>query len=129
VNLGAGCNNSDLKNNYGTIRAWCAGDVKETGRRFLGVVIGDHVKIAINTRINTGSVIGFSANVTTPGFPPKFVPSFTWALDPEFVEFELDKAVTTAEIMMDRRNVACTPAMTELFKVIYRFWRQSGHAV
>ncbi len=129
VNLGAGCNNSDLKNNYSKIRAWCAGEFKETGRQFLGVVIGDNAKIAINTRFNTGTVVGFNANVLTIGFPPKFVPSFTWMLEPEFVEYDLDKATTTAEIMMDRRNVTFTAAVSELFKVLYRLWRQSGHNV
>jgi UDP-N-acetylglucosamine diphosphorylase/glucosamine-1-phosphate N-acetyltransferase len=129
VNLGAGCNNSDLKNNYSTIRAWCAGEFKKTGRRFLGTVIGDHAKVAIETRINTGTVIGFNANVLTIGFAPKFVPSFTWMLDPEFRAYDLDKATATAEIMMDRRNVTFTPAMNELFRVTYRLWRQSGNSV
>ncbi|HUV36995.1 MAG TPA: putative sugar nucleotidyl transferase [Patescibacteria group bacterium] len=129
VNLGAGCNNSDLKNNYSTIRAWCAGEFKETGRRFLGTVIGDHAKVAINTRINTGTVIGYNANVVVAGFTPKFVPSFTWMLEPEFQEYDLEKAAETAEIMMDRRNVTFTPAIAELFRVIYRFWRQSGNTV
>lgn len=129
VNLGAGCNNSDLKNNYSTVRAWCSGELKETGRRFLGAVIGDHAKVAINTGLNTGTVVGFNANVVTIGFPPKFVPSFTWMLEPEFQEYDLEKATVTAEIMMDRRNVVFTPAMAELFRVVYRFWRQSGHTV
>ncbi len=129
VNLGAGCNNSDLKNNYSMIRARCAGEFKETGRRFLGAVIGDHAKVAINTRINTGTVVGFNANVLTVGFTPKFVPSFTWMLEPEFEGYDLEKATATAEIMMDRRNIVFTPAMAELFRVMYRFWRQSGHTV
>lgn len=127
VNIGAGSCNSDLKNNYGMIRAWSGGIYRETGRRFLGLVAGDHSKIAINTRINTGSVIGFCSNVMTAGFPPKFVPSFVWQLEPECVEFELAKAVRTAEIMMDRRDVAFTPAMEELFRTINRLCRQSGY--
>ena len=110
VNIGAGTANSDLKNNYGKIKAWCAGTVRNTGRRFLGVVCGDHSKIAINTRINTGSVIGFNANVFITGYPPKFVPSFTWTMEPKFVIHSLDKALETAGIMMDRRDVELTEA-------------------
>ena len=34
VNIGAGCNNSDLKNNYSAVRMWCAGMARETGRPF-----------------------------------------------------------------------------------------------
>lgn len=127
VNIGAGTANSDLKNNYGKIKAWCAGAIRNTGRRFLGLVCGDHSKIAINTRINTGSVIGFNANVFITGYPPKFVPSFTWTMEPEFVVHGLDKALETAGIMMDRRDVELTEAGSELFRVLFRFSRVAGH--
>jgi UDP-N-acetylglucosamine diphosphorylase/glucosamine-1-phosphate N-acetyltransferase len=129
VNIGAGSCNSDLKNNYGHVRAWCAGRVRDTGRRFLGVIMGDHSKVAINTRFHTGTVVGFNANVLTVGFPPKFVPSFTWLLEPEHVEYDLGKAMQTAEIMMDRRNVRFTKETADLFKIINRFCRQSAHAI
>lgn len=57
VNLGAGTTNSDLKNNYGPVKM--AG--VDTGRQFLGCVIGDYSKTAINTSIFTGKVIGVSS--------------------------------------------------------------------
>ena len=129
VNIGAGSCNSDLKNNYSHVKAWCAGSMKETGRMFLGVVVADHAKIAINTRINTGTVIGFSSNVLTNGFPPKFIPSFTWILEPDPVEFDLEKALTTARRMMDRRNVGFTAETDELFRTIHRFCKQSGRSI
>jgi UDP-N-acetylglucosamine diphosphorylase/glucosamine-1-phosphate N-acetyltransferase len=127
VNIGAGTANSDLKNNYGKIKAWCAGSIRNTGRRFLGLVCGDHSKIAINTRINTGSVIGFNANVFITGYPPKFVPSFTWKMEPELEVYDLDRALETAGIMMDRRDVELTEAGSELFRVLFRFSRLAGH--
>jgi UDP-N-acetylglucosamine diphosphorylase/glucosamine-1-phosphate N-acetyltransferase len=129
VNIGAGSCNSDLKNNYGHVRAWCAGSIKETGRLFLGVIVADHAKIAINTKLNTGTVIGFSSNVLTSGFPPKFTPSFTWTLEPEPVDFDLDKALLTAQRMMDRRNVEFTAETDELFRMIYRLCKQSGRSI
>ena len=129
VNIGAGSCNSDLKNNYSHVKAWCAGSIKETGRMFLGVIVADHAKIAINTRINTGTVIGFNSNVLTSGFPPKFIPSFTWTLEPELVEFDLEKALTTARRMMDRRNVEFTAETEELFRTIHRFCKQSGRSI
>jgi len=127
VNIGAGTANSDLKNNYGMIRAWCAGAVRNTGRRFLGLVCGDHSKIAINTRINTGSVIGFNANVFVNGYPPKLVPSFTWKIEPEFEPYVIEKALETAGIMMDRRDVELTEAGSELFRILFRFTRLSEY--
>ncbi|MBU8922059.1 MAG: hypothetical protein KOO63_09590 [Bacteroidales bacterium] len=126
VNIGAGSCNSDLKNNYGKIRAWNSGRIRETGKRFLGLIAGDHAKIAINTRMNTGSVAGFCSNVMTVGFPPKFIPSFTWQAEPELIEYELDKALRTAEIMMDRRNQEFTSEIMELFRTLYRLCRMSG---
>jgi UDP-N-acetylglucosamine diphosphorylase/glucosamine-1-phosphate N-acetyltransferase len=129
VNIGAGSCNSDLKNNYSPVRAWSAGRMKDTGRTFLGVVIADHSKIAINTGLNTGTVIGFNSNILMTCFPPKFVPSFTWELEPEPSEFELEKALKTAQVMMDRRNVTCSEAMAELFKTVHRFCKQSGRTI
>lgn len=129
VNMGAGCCNSDLKNNYGHIDAWSAGEIRKTGRRFLGAVIGDHSKIAINTRINTGTVIGFCSNVMPLGFTPQFIPSFTWRMEPDYVEYGLDEALSTAEIMMDRRGIEFSPAIKDLFTYIYKSCRQSGHKI
>ena len=129
VNIGAGSCTSDLKNNYGLVKTWTAGRMRETGRRFLGATLGSHSKIAINSRLNTGSVVGFNANIVTVGFPPKFVPSFTWRLEPEFVRCELANAIETAKIMMDRRNQGFTAAHGELFKTIHRLCRQSGNTI
>jgi UDP-N-acetylglucosamine diphosphorylase/glucosamine-1-phosphate N-acetyltransferase len=129
VNIGAGSCTSDLKNNYGLVKAWAAGIMRDTGRRFLGATIGDHSKIAINSRFSTGSVVGFNANVVYVGFPPKFVPSFTWELEPEFVRCELGSAIETARIMMDRRNVNFNAAHGDLFKALERLCRLSGNTI
>ncbi len=129
VNIGAGSCNSDLKNNYSPVKAWCAGRMKDTGRTFLGVVIADHSKIAINTGLNTGTVIGFNSNILLTCFPPKFVPSFTWELEPQHAEFDLDRALKTAQVMMDRRNVTCSEEMAGLFRTIHRFCKQSGRNI
>ncbi len=129
VNIGAGSCTSDLKNNYGLVKAWSAGRMRETGRRFLGATIGDHSKIAIGSRLNTGTVIGFNANVISVGFPPRFVPSFSWRIEPEPARCELASAVETAKIMMDRRNAVFTAAHGELFKALERFSRLAGNAL
>ncbi len=129
VNIGAGSCTSDLKNNYGLVKAWSAGRMRETGRRFLGATIGDHSKVAIGSRLNTGTVIGFNANVLSVGFPPRFVPSFSWRLEPEPARCELAAAMETAKIMMDRRNAVFTAAHGELFKALERLSRLGGNAL
>lgn len=129
VNMGAGSCTSDLKNNYGLVRAWSEGRMRDTGRRFLGATIGDHAKIAINSRLNTGAVVGFNSNIVTAGFPPTFVPSFTWKLEPERETHELEAAIATARTMMDRRNLPFTDAHAELFKTVFRLCRVGGAAL
>ena len=64
-NLGADTNTSNLKNDYGEVKLYdySAGRFKATGLQFCGLVMGDHSKAGINTMFNTGTVVGFNANI------------------------------------------------------------------
>lgn len=126
VNLGAATNNSDLKNNYSPVRMWCAGSERETGRQFLGLLMGDHSKTGINTLFNTGTVVGFNCNIYSSEMPAKFVSSFSWGHGEHMVRYELDRAVQTAAVVMERRNVRFTPAHRELFEVIFRMGERAA---
>ena len=101
VNLGALTTNSDLKNNYGTIRLTTAAGEVDTGLMKLGCMLGDHVKTAIGTMLNTGTIVGAGSNIFG-GMPPKYVRPFTWGSDGEFAA---DKFVGLAETVMKRRNL------------------------
>jgi UDP-N-acetylglucosamine diphosphorylase/glucosamine-1-phosphate N-acetyltransferase len=116
VNLGAGTDNSDLKNNYGTVRVEIDGETVETGSMFVGATIGDHSKTAIGTTLNTGTVVGIFCNVVAGGFPPKAIRSFSWGGDSGFVEHDIDRAIETARRVMARRDVELTPAMERLIR-------------
>src|SRR5678810_1510606 len=98
-------NNSDLKNNYSPVRMWCAGSERDTGRQFLGLLMGDHTKTGINVLFNTGTVVGFNCNVYSAEMPAKFVPSFSWGHGESLIRYELDRAMQTAAVVMERRNV------------------------
>jgi UDP-N-acetylglucosamine diphosphorylase/glucosamine-1-phosphate N-acetyltransferase len=104
VNLGAGTTNSDLKNNYSKVSAVLEGKRYETGMQFLGTIIGDHSKAAINTTFNTGTIIEPFCNIFGRGYPPKYVPPFSWWGDC-IEEYKLDKAIETAARVMKRRDV------------------------
>ena len=119
VNIGAASNNSDLKNNYSSIRMWCAGAERETGRQFLGTVIGDHTKTGINTIFNTGTVVGFNCNLYSSEMPPKFVPSFSWGHGESLTEYDLTRAMHTAETVMERRKIKFDKAFKALFEKIH----------
>lgn len=119
VNIGAASNNSDLKNNYSSIRMWNAGALKETGRQFLGLLMGDHTKTGINTIFNTGTVVGFNCNVYSSEMPHGFIPSYSWGHGLEMTEYDPERGMQTAEIVMERRNVKFEAAHRQIFEKIW----------
>jgi UDP-N-acetylglucosamine diphosphorylase/glucosamine-1-phosphate N-acetyltransferase len=106
-NLGAGTNNSNLKNNYEPVKLWnhAAGRFENTGLQFCGLMMGDHSKSGINTMFNTGTVVDVGANVFGDGFPRNFIPSFSWGGGAGFTTYRLDKMLETARKVMERRNI------------------------
>ena len=123
TNLGAATNNSDLKNNYSTVRVWTPEGEVDTGEPFVGLFMGDHSKTAIGTLFNTGTVVGFSTNVFGAGFRPKHVPSFSWGGAGGIVPYELEKALAVARRVMARREVVMEPADEVLFRSVQRSGR------
>lgn len=119
VNIGADTNCSDLKNNYGNVKAYINGEMVDSGYQFLGVMIGDHTKVGINTMFNTGTVVGFSCNVFGAGFPNKYLPSFSWAGENGLATYDLDRSIETARRMMQRRNIKLHDSEEKLFRKIF----------
>lgn len=109
-NIGADSNNSNLKNNYESVKLWSyeTGGFEQTGLQFCGLMMGDHSKCGINTMFNTGTVVGVSANIFGSGFPRNFVPSFSWGGASGFTTYITKKAFETARIVMARRHVEFT---------------------
>ncbi|MFQ5825202.1 MAG: transferase, partial [bacterium] len=119
VNLGAGTNNSDLKNNYNSVKVYVDGTWVDSGSQFVGLFMGDHSKTGTNTMFNTGTVVGVMSNVFGAGYPPKFIPSFAWGGSEGFVKYEVEKALETARRVMVRRNIEMSPAYNKLFRHIF----------
>lgn len=105
-NLGADTNNSNLKNNYSEVKLWDyeTERFEKTGQQFLGLIMGDHSKCAINTMFNTGTVVGAFANVFGAGFPRNFVPDFSWGGPDGYRTYKFAEACETAAIVMARRG-------------------------
>lgn len=123
VNLGADTNNSDLKNNYSKIKIRLSSKEVNSGSQFLGLMMGDHSKSAINTMFNTGTVVGFACNIFANGFPEKFIPSFTWGGDSSSTTYDVTKAIETARIVMGRRNIELNSTDENMFKIIFELTR------
>lgn len=119
VNIGASTNGSDLKNNYTNVSVNIDNVPIDTKTTFFGAIIGDHSKTAINTMINTGTNIGVSCNLFGADFPPKYIPSFSWANSGILVEYKLNKAIEVAKIVMSRRNVEFTESDRIKFEKVF----------
>ena len=121
-NIGADTNTSNLKNNYSTVRItdWASCEEIETGQQFLGTIMGDQTKTAINTQLNSGTVCGVSCNIFAGDFPPMFMPSFSWVGSNVIQPYKLDKAYEAMEAMMARRDVKLTHAYKNLMESIFR---------
>jgi UDP-N-acetylglucosamine diphosphorylase/glucosamine-1-phosphate N-acetyltransferase len=120
-NLGAGTTVSNLKNNYSNVRMWdyATQQMKDTGLQFLGIVMGDHTKAAIQSMFNTGTMIGVGCNIFGHGFPPKFIPSFTWGGAGGLETHRLGEAMETARRVMARREVAFTETDEQIFRRVF----------
>jgi len=124
INLGADTNNSDLQNNYGSIKVQVNGRHIDSGKQFVGLMMGDHSKTAINTMFNTGTVVGFSSNVYGAGFPPKYISSFGWGGSESMKEYKLVKAIETAMTVFARRDKKFEKEDEELFETIFNLTKE-----
>lgn len=120
-NMGADTNTSNLKNNYGEVKSWdyYTKSYKSTGTKYCGLIMGDHSKCGINTMFNTGSVVGVFANIFDAGFPPKFVPSFSWGGKSGFENYDLKKAIEVAKMVMARRNIELDKNTIDIYHNIH----------
>jgi UDP-N-acetylglucosamine diphosphorylase/glucosamine-1-phosphate N-acetyltransferase len=146
VNLGAGTTNSDLKNNYSTVKVRIGNKEIDSDQIKVGCFIGDHAKTAIGTMIPTGAVFGIFANILQTNFQQeiatpssmarkdkkvmslrgkaeaisnniKLIPNFYWS---KGKRWQLEKAITTAKIVMARRNILLNKSYEELVCKIYK---------
>lgn len=120
-NIGADTNNSNLKNNYAEVKLW--NYEKEcfvnTGLTFCGLIMGDHSKCGINTMFNTGTVVGVNANIFGAGFPPNFIPSFSWGGSTGFTTYKIKEAIAVAARVFERRGLVFDAMEQEILTCIF----------
>ncbi len=133
-NLGADTNNSNLKNNYGNVKLWNYDrtGMVDTGLQFCGLFMADHSKCGINTMFNTGTVVGVSANVFGAGFPPNFIPSFSWGGASGFTTYHLQKVYEVAERVLSRRGLEFSKEdkaiLSHIFELTALYRKMEHHA-
>lgn len=119
-NWGAGTSNSNIKNNASGIVVWTPSGPVNVGLK-CGVLMGDYSRTAINTSINTGTVIGACANVYGSGLTPKYIPSFSWGSD-GVQRYELDKAFTDINNWKLLKGSAITTYEKQVLKHIFEHY-------
>jgi UDP-N-acetylglucosamine diphosphorylase / glucose-1-phosphate thymidylyltransferase / UDP-N-acetylgalactosamine diphosphorylase / glucosamine-1-phosphate N-acetyltransferase / galactosamine-1-phosphate N-acetyltransferase len=121
VNLAAGTQTSDLRNDYDTIRVFVAGQRRATGCTKIGSYIGDHTKSALGALLNTGSTFGaFTGLLPSGTLLPPVVPSFCQVNRGQLVEqWDLRKLFATAATAMRRRGQTLTEQHKDLYYGLY----------
>ena len=117
-NLGAGTTNSNLKNNASEVSIWTTKGLVKAGLK-CGVLMGDYTRTAINTSINTGTVIGVSCNVFGMGLTPKYIPSFSWGSD-GVSRYAFEKALQDIEGWKKLKSQTITDNEKSILKYIFK---------
>jgi UDP-N-acetylglucosamine diphosphorylase/glucosamine-1-phosphate N-acetyltransferase len=119
VNIGAMTTNSDLKNNYGTVRVVLEGlGQLDSGVLKLGCFLADHVKLGIGVHLNGGTVIGTGSNIFGMHSAPKTIPPFTWGGD-VFREYRIESMIDVARKVMARRKRSMTTEYEALLRAVF----------
>ncbi len=116
-NLGAGTTNSNLKNTATDVVIYTAGGEISAGLK-CGCMMGDYSRTAINTSINTGTVIGVCCNVFGPGLTPKYIPSFSWGSD-GLMRYEFAKAMADIDHWKKFKQQKMTEDERSILKYVF----------
>ncbi len=118
-NLGAGTSNSNVKNTGKNIFIW-----DEVNKNFIdagmkcGMIMGDYSRTAINSSLNTGTVIGVCCNVFGEGLLPKRIPDFNWGTK-AICLYEFDKAIEDIQRWKEMKQQSVTDAERDILKYIF----------
>ena len=116
-NIGAGTNNSNLKNNVSEVKVWTPKGEMDVGVK-CGMMMGDYSRTAVNTSINTGSVIGVCCNVFGNGLTPKYIPDFSWGSE-GLIRYDISKAITDVENWKKLKGKSLSDYEKNILKYIF----------
>ena len=121
VNIGAGTDNSNLLNTYGDVamRLDSDGPMHKTGRIFMGCVLGDHVKLAIGTRLMTGTVLSTGTMYAASTPPRALVERFSWCTDAGERLYQWRKFESVLRTVFARRSLEPGEALLSRLKTLH----------
>lgn len=115
-NWGAGTSNSNIKNTAGAIRVVVAGKEVVVGQK-CGVFMGDHTRTAINASLNSGTIVGVSAQIGTGVLTEKRIPSFRWV---DGKRYRFEEATQHIRNWKALKGETLAPGEIEQLKRIYK---------
>lgn len=118
VNLGAGTSTSNMKNTYGEICTRIEGRDTLSGRHFLGSLMGDHVKTAVQSVLKAGAYVGFCSMVGSGDHLPKFIPSYSFITEQGAQPYTLEKAIEVTRRVFARRDRAWTAHDEQIMRYV-----------
>lgn len=118
-NLGAGTCNSNVSNQASTIQIMHP-NYKEvnTGIK-AGALIGDYTRLAINSSINSGSVIGIANNIFKTGLLPKIINNFEW-FGQQSTVYQLDKCIQHIQQWMQLKQQTLSPETQKKLEYLHQ---------
>ncbi|OSZ77671.1 hypothetical protein CAP36_15000 [Chitinophagaceae bacterium IBVUCB2] len=119
-NMGAGTTNSNLKNNASDVKVWMPKGEMTAGIK-CGVMMGDYSRTAVNTAINTGTVIGVSCNVFGAGLTPKYIPNFSWGSE-GVNRYNFEKSLLDIEDWKKLKGQTISEDEKSILKYIFEKW-------
>jgi UDP-N-acetylglucosamine diphosphorylase/glucosamine-1-phosphate N-acetyltransferase len=117
VNLAAGTQAADLRNDYATVRAVVAGEEVETGLLKAGAFLADHTRTGVGALLNCGTAAGPFAQLLPGGsYLPRAVPPFCcWRAGRLQEEQDSRRLFAAAAAALGRRGQSWTEAHAEFY--------------
>ncbi len=116
-NLGAGTSNSNVKNTAGEIKFTIGkNEVPVAAGNKAGLLMGDYSRAAINTRFNSGTVVGICCNIFGDVFHQKYIPNFSWNAE----KYIFDKALRDINNWMQMKDTSLSEKEINNLKEIYK---------
>jgi UDP-N-acetylglucosamine diphosphorylase/glucosamine-1-phosphate N-acetyltransferase len=121
VNIGAGTQSSDLRNDYGEVAVTVTGRPVATGLSKVGCFLGDHTKTGLGVLLNTGTNAGVFCNLLPCGrLLPKYVPSFSTCWNGTLAaNNDLLGLLQIAREVMRRRGALLTEVHADLVRHLF----------
>ncbi|WDF67644.1 putative sugar nucleotidyl transferase [Sphingobacterium oryzagri] len=120
-NLGAGTSNSNLQNNWSTVKLhdYHVAGLRDTGVQKVGTFMGDYAMCGVNSTITTGNIIGVGAQIAMSNIIPKFVADFCWLTDKKTAIYRWQKFEAMLHARAAIKNEQLSSLDLEILKTVF----------